>query len=182
MKGLTLIELMICMALLITFLSVGVPGTHELIEKYQAQSAVSSLKKILIRSRMLALEKETTITICPTKNNTCSENWEGLISAFTDDNNNLFIDADESVHFHTELSGSIGYWLKKRAKSPFIKFSPDGHAFSTATTFLYCPTSTNLTLAKQLIINFQGRVRVDNYLNTSGTPYASSRPLACESS
>ena len=182
MKGLTLIELMAAVAILTIILSVAVPGTGYLLEKYQADIAIANLKSILMKSRVLALEHETTVTICPIQNNRCSQSWDDPITAFSDRNNNITIDSDEQIFFSTQMNISTGYWQKKRANTPYMKFNPQGHAFSSATTFLYCPDSTNHSLAKQLVINFQGRIRVDHYLSSRGTPYASIAPLSCPTS
>jgi len=180
-KGLTLIELMIGVALLTILLSVGVPGVHELIEKYQANTSVSTLKQVFMRARTVALDKEISVTSCPMRNNACSTDWSDTLTVFADINNNQALDLDEPIYFRTEMAISTGYWLKKRANSPYVKFSPQGHAFSTATTFLYCPSSSKLQLAKQLVINFQGRIRIGHYLNQNGTPYSTIAPLACRS-
>lgn len=179
MKGLTLIELMAAVAILTIILSVAVPGTGYLLEKYQADIAIANLKSILMKSRVLALEHETTVTICPIQNNRCSQSWDDPITAFSDFNNNQFIDQDEQIYFSTQMNISSGYWQKKRINTPYIKFGPQGHAFSTSTTFLYCPYSGKTKLAKQLVINFQGRIRINNYLSQSGFPYPGVAPLAC---
>lgn len=179
MKGLTLIELMASLAILTIILSVAVPGVGLFIEKHQANAAVSTLKSVFIKSRTLALEHKLTITACPIQNNQCSISWDDPITVFTDNNNNQIIDSGELIFFSTQMNISTGYWQKKRANTPYIKFSPQGHAFSTATTFLYCPYSSKAQLAKQLVINFQGRIRVNHYLTSNGTPYASIAPLAC---
>lgn len=181
MKGLTLIELMICTALLVIFLSVGIPGTHELIEKYEAKSAVKQLKGTLMSARALALNKRVSVTVCPISNTQCINNWNDPITAFSDSNNNQILDPDETPYFSTKLDTPAGYWQKKRINAPKVNFSPEGHAFATATTFLYCPYSTHNHLAKQLVINFQGRIRVDNYLSNRGLPYANISPLTCHS-
>lgn len=179
MKGLTLIELMAAVAILTIILSVAVPNTSYLLEKYQADIAISNLKSILMRSRGLALEQEIAVTICPIQNNQCSQSWNDTITAFSDNNNNQVIDQEEHIFFSTQMSASSGSWQKKRINTPYMKFSPQGHAFSTATTFLFCPYSENTRLAQQLVINFQGRIRVNNYLSSNGTPYASISPLDC---
>ncbi len=179
MKGLTLIELMAAVAILTIILSVAVPGTGHLLEKYQADIAIANLKSILMKSRVLALEHETTVTTCPIQNNRCSQSWSDSITVFSDRNNNQTIDPDEQIFFSTQMNISSGFWQKKRVNTPYMKFSPQGHAFSTATTFLYCPYSANTRLAKQLIVNFQGRIRVNTYLSSNGTPYASISPLGC---
>jgi type IV fimbrial biogenesis protein FimT len=178
-KGFTLIELTVSFAVLTIILSLGVPKFETLIEIHKRNIAISSLKRIMVQSRALALENEISITACPMQNGQCINNWEAPITIFYDLNNNLAIDTNEAIFQTTQMDLTTGYWQKKRANSPFIRFNPQGHAFSSATTFLYCPISTNLELARQLVISFQGRIRIDHYLTQSGAPYASLSPLAC---
>lgn len=179
MKGFTLVELMICVALLTIFLSLGMPGFGKLIERYQSDNSVDSLKSALRNSRLLALEREMTVKACALNNDKCSPYWDKLITAFNDTNNNHQLDKDEQVFFSSDLNVSNGYWQKKRSKNQYIQFSPQGHAFSSATTFLYCSYSNDPSLARQLVINFQGRIRVRNYLNSNGSPDKRVAPLRC---
>lgn len=178
-KGFTLIELMISIALLIIVFSVGIPGLATLVDKYQSSSATSSLKNILNQARRQALEKRTDITVCPVLHQQCVQSWDAPIAVFIDSNADQTIDAGESIVLQTQLNMSSGFWQKKRINTPYVRFSPNGHAFSTATTFLYCPYSEAGQYAKQIIINFQGRIRTENYLSRNGTPYASVSPLSC---
>lgn len=180
-KGLTLIELMISIALLTIILSTAGPGFSSLIERHQSNTAITSLKRLLTHSRALALQKEISVTACPTENSQCINNWNAPITAFSDLNNNQTIDRGETSYFTTQIKNTTGYWQKKRVNTPLVKFNPQGHAFSSATTFLYCPHSSQSRLAKQLVINFQGRIRVNHYLSETGTPYANLAPLTCNS-
>ena len=179
MKGLTLIELMISIALFIIFMSIGIPGFGDFVDKYKASTSTHSLKRILTHSRIIALEKEMYITICPIQNNKCSSQWQGIITTFEDLNNNQQIDEDEHQFLSSELHLSHGYWQKKREKKTYILFNPQGHAFSSATTFLYCPFSKALNHAKLLVISFQGRIRVDNYMTPHGSINRRAAPLNC---
>ena len=179
MKGLTLIELMAAVAILTIILSVAVPGTSYLLEKYQADIAITALKSTLQRARSLAFKNELPITACPTHNSQCFNSWENDITVFHDANFNQRVDTNEHTFFSTKLNISTGYIQKKKADNPFILFNPMGHAFGSSTTFLYCPYSKNNSIARQLVISFQGRIRIGKYTTKNGTPYSSVAPLSC---
>lgn len=179
MKGLTLIELMISIALFIIFMSLGIPGFGNLVDRHKANTSTHALKRILAHSRIIALEKGRYVTTCPIQNNKCSSQWRGIITAFEDLNDNQQIDEDEHQFLSSELHLSHGYWQKKREKKPYVLFNPQGHAFSSATTFLYCPFSKALKHAKLLAISFQGRVRADNYMTPHGSINSRVAPLNC---
>ncbi len=170
---------MTSVAILSILLSTAVPSVGYIIERYEAYIAVSTLANTFRRSRKLALQLQIEMTACPIKNNQCHNEWGSPITVFTDINNNQTIDPDESIFFSTEMKNTSGYWQKKRLNSPYMKFNPLGHAFSTATTFLYCTYSSKPMLAKQLVVNFQGRIRVNHYLSGNGNPFASLAPLTC---
>ncbi len=180
MKGLTLIELMASMAILAIILTIGVPAMNNLIESHHAKVSLSTLRSALMSARTLALSNSQETIICPIKHNTCMNNWSRPLVVFSDINRNLSIDPDETIHLKVNNDTHRGYWQKKKDTLNFIKFTPQGHAFSSATTFLYCPYSGNEIHAKQLVISFQGRIRTNSYLSRLGTPYAAVTPLSCQ--
>jgi type IV fimbrial biogenesis protein FimT len=178
-KGLTIIELLVSISILTIILSSGWPNMQALVQKYQAQTAVATLKRIFIHARTTAFVAEKSVTVCPIKDHQCINDWSKPISVFTDKNSNKVVDTDEFIHFKAHVMVPTGYWQKKRASAPYVKFNPLGHAFSSATTFLYCPYSGGFNHARQLIINFQGRIRSQAYLSSRGTPYSRVSPLSC---
>lgn len=178
-KGLTLIELMISIAFLTIILSISIPELGYIIDRHQSNTAVSKLKNILNSARIKSLNNEISLTVCPLINNQCTNSWSNTIAVFRDIDTDQILDEEEDLFLSTSLYSSNGYWLKKRSNTPFIRFSPQGHAFSSATTFLYCPFSGNNSAAKQVIINFQGRIRLDNYLSSNGKPFSTLAPLSC---
>ncbi len=178
-RGFTLIELLITTTILSVLLSVGIPSFRGMVENQQAKTSLSVLRKTLHQARTIALEQMRAIIVCPMQNNNCVNDWGQPLAVFTDINNNYQLDSNESLHLKLSNEDPHGYWQKKRASQNYIRFNSRGHAFSSATTFLYCPNSGKTSYAKQLIINFQGRIRIDTYLNHLGTPHPNVHPLSC---
>ena len=179
MRGFTLIELMVSMAILTIILSVGVPALGGLMESHHAQTSLATLRTALVSARAIALNRSQETIICPIINNECVNDWSQPLAVFADLNRNLSLEPNETLHLQVSHEVTKGYWQKKRSTMNYIKFSPMGHAFSSATTFLYCPDSGEGIYGKQLVINFQGRIRTNRYLSNRGTPYATLSPLSC---
>ncbi len=180
MRGFTLIELIVSLAVLSIIMAAGVPKFSDMLEEYYADIALYDLRSVFQKSRILALNNSQEVIACPLKGNQCSDDWTLPIAAFNDQNKNLKLDPEELLYFKISNEVNHGVWYKKRVKANYIKFTAQGYAFSSATTFLYCPDSGNNNTAKQLVINFQGRIRIDSYLNASGSPYSNLSPLSCD--
>jgi len=179
-RGFTLIELIVTTAIMAIMVSVGVPSFKNIMDDHKARISISTLRQTLQKTRNLALQKGQYALVCPLENKRCVGDWSLPLSIFNDINSNLTLDDNEQLHVQVSNQSNYGYWQKKRVKQNYIKFSPLGHAYGSATTFLYCPNSKNEDIAKQLVINFQGRIRTNSYLNSDGTPYANVAPLSCE--
>lgn len=179
MKGFTLLEFLTTTVILSITLSVGIPSMITMVEKYRASHSLNTLQSTLTKARLMALEKTEHTLVCPMMNDRCVDDWSKPLAAFNDRNENLALDQDDVLLFKSSNENDHGYWQKKRVTQNFVKFNPQGHAFSSATTFLYCPTSGKKEFAKQLVINFQGRIRVNSYLNPQGQPYQNVSPLGC---
>ncbi len=179
MKGFTLIELMVSTAILAIILSVGVPAMGRIVESHHSTTYLEYLRSTLTSGRIIALNNGQDTIVCPLLNKQCVDDWTQPLAIFVDANNNLTLESNETLHLKVSNEVIYGYWQKKRSNMKYIKFSPQGHAFGSATTFLYCPGSGKDTFAKQLVINFQGRIRTNSYLNSKGTPYTNVSPLSC---
>ena len=178
-RGFTLIELIVSLAVLGIITSAGIPRFGYMLDEYYADIALFDFKSVFQKTRILAITKSHEVIACPLKDNQCNNDWTLPIGAFYDQNRNLILDPKELLYFKISNEVNHGHWYKKKVKANFIKFTAQGYAFSSATTFLYCPDSGNNKSAKQLVINFQGRVRIDSYLNSKGLPYNNLSPLSC---
>ncbi len=179
MRGFTLIELMVSTAIFVIILTAGVPALGGMLANHHAKTSLSSLRSALVSARTIALSRTQETIVCPIINNECVSDWNQPLAVFSDTNRNLTLEPDEILYLQVSNEVQQGYWQKKRSTMNYIKFSPMGHAFGSATTFLYCPDSGKGIYGKQLVINFQGRIRTNSYLSSRGTPYAAVAPLSC---
>ena len=180
MRGFTLIELMVSVAILVSFFAFGIPQMQRMIERYESSTKFDTFRKTLIHARSLAQDKSANITLCPLQGTNCSSNWNNPISVFSDSNYNNMLDGNEELYYKTNIHSRHGYWQKTKSNQSYIRFNPLGHAFSSASTFLYCPFSNRDNIAKSIVINFQGRIRTTPYLNNNGSPYAYFTSINCD--
>ncbi len=179
MRGFTIIELVVAMAILVSFLALGIPKMHSMIERHHVYVDFHQVRKALTSARGIAQKESINVSLCPVKNKSCSSNWQQPLKAFHDRNTNNTIDDDEIVFFTSSMTSDYGYWQKSKESQNFVRFNALGHAFSSASTFLYCPYSVHKRLAKSIVISFQGRIRTASYLNRSGRPYSRFSRLNC---
>lgn len=179
MRGLTLIELIVCTAILSIIFSVVTPSIVDVYDNHQSNSSVTQLRKVLTAARNIALNSSQKITICPNINGACNNNWQNPLSVFLDSNENKLLDEGETIFLTASNENNRGIWQARNGNITTIRFNERGHAFGSATTFLYCPTSKRNQYARQLIISFQGRIRSEKYLSSRGTPYASLNGFNC---
>lgn len=168
MRGFTLLELILAMAILVSFLGLGLPAANKLIAKIEGNNSLLLLQQSLNQARSIAQSSETYIAVCPISNSTCVNNWQFPITIFNDLNLNNKVDAGETIIKIVDSLSTSGYWIKNNSNQPSIRFNPLGHAFSSASTLLYCPYSYDNTLAVGLITNFQGRIQSRKYLTSRG--------------
>ncbi|MGB5832393.1 MAG: GspH/FimT family pseudopilin [Thiohalocapsa sp.] len=112
LKGLTLIELMIMMALLSIVLVLGIPSFQELIRSNRLTAANNALVGSLNLSRSEAIRRNVRVTVCKSANGAACTNggsWEQGWIVFTDLNNNKTLEsADETVLLvHDGVGGKL---------------------------------------------------------------------------
>lgn len=180
MRGFTLIELIIALAILCAFLGLGIPKIHALAERYETNNRIVALYNTLTHARSLAKSRSLHITACPSRQSICSGDWSNPVIVFNDQDLNNQLDENEELFFRTHLETNYGYWVKSKAIQPYVRFDTSGYAFSSASTFLFCPYSLQYQLAKTIVINFQGRTRIGDYVNKEGKPYSKYRHLSCQ--
>ena len=64
-KGLTLIELLVTLAVAAILITVGAPAMTSILERFRAQDAVSQWQGDLVYARQVAAAYQTSVTVCP---------------------------------------------------------------------------------------------------------------------
>lgn len=179
MRGFSLIESMVVIAILGILTAILVPAGNNMLARNQSYNAANELQTMLNTARQIAASTATPITLCPMQTNTCSQDWNLPLAIFQDNNGNQQLDADEILHYQLERHLN-GQWLSNRpAGSPFVRYTAQGFSLGSAGAFVFCHQSRIPTHHKQVTLSRQGRVRIASYLTSSGLPDPNLDHLSC---
>jgi len=157
MKGVTLLELLIGLAIVSILLTAVAPNVQSILISNRIAADINGLSSLMRFAKHTAVNEQTTVIICATSNYTaCSGDWDDAKMVFIDSNSNGQRDASETLLAsgdasakNTTLSG---------IDAPF-SFAPDGSA-EQAVTLTVCPESGGNTYARALLITLFGRISV----------------------
>jgi len=107
-NGITLIELILALAIVLILIGTGIPTLNEQVEKNRIISEVNKLYSTLQYGRISAIETQEKVTICPTNDGKeCSKDWSAGYIVFVDKNNDRNINGDESLLKHYSIENEL---------------------------------------------------------------------------
>lgn len=160
-KGFTLLELLITLAVLAIVLGLGLPAMAEWRRQAQATALRHTLVHALQYSRKQAVHLQTTITLCPGQND-CQDDWGEHILVFTDPNRNGVLDSDEQLLKAISL-GDAGKQLTWNRSHSQLRFSRQGIS-GLSGTLAYC-TKSHQNFG--IVISRVGRLRLTDEVDCS---------------
>ena len=167
-KGFTLIELMVTVAILAIVTAVALPNFDDFIRRTRVDNEVSELHRLLLTARNSAINTDQNVTICGIDNSskcTTGSGWKNEIVVFIDANNNSTLDADEEV-FKRKAAATTGDRLEFTSAS--IIYTPSGRTtVDTSGTFKYCPNE-HVDDSRGIEISASGRVYATTDQNNDG--------------
>lgn len=173
-RGLTLVELITTLAVLVISLSLIVPGWAMLSERSQLTTAANRLLGNLAFARSAAVTRSQAVSLCPSVDGSvCSGDpfgWHHGYIVFEDRDADRSRSPDEPL---LQVSGAERPPLRLHTSAgrPAIRFQPDGAAWGTNATFRLCggdSTAAN----RAVIVLGTGRARVD-------TVAPGNQPVSC---
>ncbi|MHA7879901.1 MAG: GspH/FimT family pseudopilin [Saccharospirillum sp.] len=161
--GLTLVELLSTLAIVVIIATLSLPSWQSAIEHYRAQSLQSNLRTLFHQARMAAVHERSIVTLCPlSASNQCTNQWNTGITVFLDPNNDRALNPSEQVvHvLHAEHSGTLrASKTSSGNQRRYFQYRADGSVRGTIGHLIWCPESNNPARAFQLRLNFGGRIR-----------------------
>ena len=156
-KGLTLIELLVTLAVAAVLITVGAPAMTSILERFRAQDAVSQWQGDIVYARQVAAAYQTSVTVCPMGGTTsCDGDWTVGYTAFIDVNGNGTLDAeDEALHQRDAINGQD--YVNSTAPKQ-IRFTEDGFSKDSG-MLIYCPGQTDSQLSLGLSLSSTGQTR-----------------------
>ncbi len=183
MRGTTLIELLAALAVAGVLLAWGGFEAARFVAGFRADAAVAQMQGAVRFARHAAVAHRSTVTLCPGAGDTCGRRNHWHLGAL------VFVDADgdgrrgagETLlrRLPRLREGERFYWRSFRNRSSLSMLSSGLTDWQNG-NFLYCPSNGDARLARQLILNAQGRMRHARDGDGDGVREdASGRALAC---
>ena len=159
-RGITLIELLMSLAVLAIVLSMAVPAFGGIIQSGKSQSASSALTASLNAARMSAVNETAPATICPSRDQQhCvrTTQWQDGWIVFLDANLDGIRDDGEPL-VHASQAQPEGTAILSTSGRTRVTYRPDGSSPGTNITITLCDRR-GAEHATALVINNGGRVR-----------------------
>lgn len=160
MRGISLLELMITLAIISIFLAIALPGANDLIRTQHRAQGTNQLLSTLHFARTSAVLSRRTVGICSGKN-TCnnSPEWRDELLIFVDSNLNGKLDEGEELLRREPLHQEhLWRWDSFQQRSHLL-FEADGTTRALNGTFTLCHGSKALNV---VVVNLIGRVRTQS--------------------
>jgi prepilin-type N-terminal cleavage/methylation domain-containing protein len=155
--GFTIIELMVTIAIAGILTAVAMPKFNDLMINARVDNEISELHRLLLTARNTAINTGQNVTVCPLNTSkTCSANWQGEISVFTNTASNTAYDAVNETLVKVKGSIKAGDLLQYSQSS--IIYTPAGRLTNNSSdTFSYCPKN-NASMSRGIDVTISGRV------------------------
>ena len=172
--GFTLVEAVICLAVLTLLLTLGVPAYQELIIRNSMAAARNTVVSQLHLARSEALKRRYKTILCPSADgHSCLSEyeWQSGILVFADLNGNKALDTGEPLLRYQQFDGA-GIRILTSTGRRRIAYKPNGMASGYNATFTFCDPQQRLP-PQGILVSNTGRPRLSDQ-KSDGTP------LSCE--
>jgi len=150
LRGFTLIELMVTIALAAILMSVAAPSMTKMIGANRVQTEVSSFVNDLQFARSEAIKEGQPVTACPSSNGTsclAANTWQAGWIVFSDPNGNATVDTNEDVlRWRPLLKG--GDTFVAAPTTAAVTFNREGFTSSLGTSLVTFKLHTADNVAK----------------------------------
>jgi type IV fimbrial biogenesis protein FimT len=180
--GFSILELTIVIAILAITAYLAMPSFNQWQNKHNVETTVATLMNAINFSRYTAIETNSTITLCPTKDHVnCATDWQGAIMIFRDEDQNKKLNDDEELIRIEPLN--LDGFIKSEAwfgSNRYLRMTPGGLTNNQNGRYTVCPKNKDNFLAQQIIINRRGKARLAKDWNQDGVIDGSKgNPVSC---
>jgi len=181
--GRTLIELLAILTITMLLTSQAYQGLSGFFARQTSTSQINWLIGAIHFARHAAIVHRTTITLCPgtAQSRACEGDWQNGLIAFSDRNKDAMINGDDRIINHIAAIQAHGtFTWRSFQKRKYLQMTEQGHTNYQNGNFVYCPRNQKLAAPRQIIVNVQGRVRINRRRNAAGMVVDTrGRPLRC---
>ncbi|ASP48921.1 GspH/FimT family pseudopilin [Cognaticolwellia beringensis] len=169
-KGFTITELLIGIAIVGILTAIAGPSLGQFIVQSRVDNEISELHRLILSARNSAINSGRNVTLCPLSGTSCSTNWQNELSVFINSdntlaNNNTFVSANEEL---IKVKGNISTGDTLQFSQNIIVFAPTGRLVAGGNgNFSYCPQDNN-DLSRGVEISLSGRVYATSDTDNDG--------------
>lgn len=177
-----MIELLVVIAIVAVLAALAVPSFQGMIASSNLTSTTNDLIATFARARSDAIRRGKRVTVCMSADGvacTTSGDWSQGWIMFNDDDHAAASATVENTNDITAVTAALTTNIVVKAQSgqPYFSYSSDGQAKlmnggSGAGRIRVCSTSsalTNDTRAREIVVNFVGRVNVEKPTSVAAT-------------
>ncbi len=161
-RGFTMVEMMLVLLLLGTLIGMALPALRPWAQATRGDALMRQLASLLALARTEAAARGRVVTLCPTRDGqSCGSDWAEGMMLFADRNGDRTLNQDDVV-VRVLLEASPTGTLAWRAfgNRRYLQIDAMGFLRYQSGHFLYCPTSRDPRLARQLVVSATGRARL----------------------
>ncbi|GAB3034098.1 Tfp pilus assembly protein FimT/FimU [Oleiagrimonas citrea] len=157
-RGFTLIEQIAALGIFAVLIGVAVPSMQGLLHRNQAHVAMDALSRALHATRMLAIERQRHVLLCPSADGRrCSggHQWQhGWVIALDRDN-----DGQPDGDVFSSQASLPGVRILGGRNRTHVRYHADGSAPGSNLTLVICPTGDIGSTVDALVVSNVGRIR-----------------------
>lgn len=179
-RGFTLVELLLVVVLIGIVAAHSVPFFGQVLTNANRQSQASELIALLNMARNQAVSERQTVTVCAIDaDNKCTKDWTNPIVAFRDPNRLREISSGQQIIRLFEPSDK-GRFYPNLGIRDYLRFRSSGMAREAIGNIIWCPESSDATMAFQLRINMGGRIHQSRDQDGDGIVEGTAgQPIGC---
>jgi type IV fimbrial biogenesis protein FimT len=151
--------------------SQGLSSLTQLQRRNAATTQINWLVTAVNYARHAAITHRITVTLCPAAmtGRGCNGRWHDDLIAFLDHNQDARINGKDKIINSIPSTAARGtlIWRAFRNRQ-YLQFTEHGYTRYQNGNFVYCPQNQNLRYARQIVINVQGRARINHRKNPAG--------------
>lgn len=152
-RGFTLIEVMVVLVISVILVTMAIPSFKSLLQENRLMAVSNTIKNDILFARNQSISYLNYVTVCPLKNNACSDNWEDGMDIFIDSGTRGTFDDDDVLLKKGEQFNSADTLVYPAAS---ITFTPDGQITGSSEIFRYCTDADRVGVS----VAYSGRAKI----------------------
>lgn len=161
-QGLTLLELIASLAVLLITTSIALPAFSEIVQNHKSQTVIRLLYGLIQKSRHQAISHNSNVLLCKSQDLiSCGGSWKDGIIVFVDRDNNQAVNGDDILLRSIQMPFEEGelFW-RSFGNKPHLEFLPSGRTNYQNGTFTYCIDSADPEKARGISVTVTGRPQI----------------------